>query len=158
MIAIIAAAAAAANPAPATLDPFAPLVGSCFVAQFTPTMHDTHCFTLLYGGAHVRDTHEVRDGDKAIYAGETIYSRDGNGLVFNYVNSTGGVGRGALSADATTLHFIGAMRGSPDRVATPIDSEWRLIDGDHYEVRSLVPSPSGGFDKPIAFTRVVDGN
>ena len=153
MIAILAAAVAASAP-PSTLDIFAPLVGSCFAAQFTATVTDTHCFSAVYGGAHVRDSHQVRDGDKVIYAGESIYSRDGDGLVFTYVNSTGGLGRGTLSSDAPMIHFHGNMRGYPDKAAVPIDSEWRLIDGDHYEVRSLVPSPSGGFDKPIRFARV----
>lgn len=153
MIAIFAAAAVAAS-SPPTLDLFAPLAGSCFVAQFTPTVSDVHCFKAIYGGAHVRDTHEVRDGEKVIYAGETIYSREAGGLVFTYVNSTGGVGHGTLAGGTGTIHFAGSMRGSPGQAAATIDSEWRLIDGDHYEVRSLVPSPSGGFEKPIRFSRV----
>jgi hypothetical protein len=152
MIAIFAAAAAAAQqPSLAIFEPF---VGACFVADFTPTMHDTHCFTPMFGGAHVRDAHEVRENGKVIYAGETIYSRDGGDLVFIYVNSTGGVGRGTLTGDDRTFHFSGTMRGSPDKAPTRIDSDWWLVDADHYEVRSLVPTPSGGFEKPIRFTRI----
>ena len=46
------------------------------------------------------------------------------------------------------------MRPSPDKPEQEIDSEWRLIDADHYEVRSLAPSKSGQPDKPLKFARV----
>ena len=54
---------AAAPTAAAPLDPF---VGSCWAADFTPTMRDTHCFEAMYGGAHVRDRHEVKEGGKTV--------------------------------------------------------------------------------------------
>ena len=152
----LALLAAAPSSQSADLSPFNPFVGACWRADFTATVHDTHCFEQLYGGAHVRDRHEVRDNGKTVYAGETIYSADGDSLVFTYVNSLGGVGHGAARAGGGKLRFSGSMRGSPADAPQPIDSEWRVIDADHYEVRSLVPSKSSQAGKPLVFTRVAE--
>lgn len=138
----------------AELPMFEPFVGACWRAQFSATVNDTHCFEAMYGGAHVRDRHEVKEGGKVIYAGETIYSVEGPDVVFTYVNSTGGIGRGKVSRAGEILKFAGAMRGSPDKAPEPIDSEWHVIDDDHYEVRSLVKSPSNPISAPLKFTRV----
>ena len=140
--------------APMTLEPLAPFVGSCWTADFSPTVRDTHCFELMYGGAHIRDRHEVVEDGKPIYGGETIYSLDGGTIVFTYVNSLAGVGRGTASADGAVLRFKGSMRASPDKDRQPIDSEWRLVDDEHYEVRSLVPPKSGAAEPTLRFTRV----
>ncbi len=139
---------------PADLAPFSPFVGSCWRADLSATVHDTHCFQKLYGGAHVRDRHEVRENGKTIYAGETIYSADGSKLVFTYINSLGGVGHGTAQADKIKLRFVGRMRGSPTDAEQALNSEWQLVDPDHYEVRSLVPSTGGPIKKPLVFTRV----
>ena len=80
---------------PADLSAFAPFAGSCWIADFTSTMSDTHCFEAMYGGVHVRDRHEVKEKGKIIYAGETVYSLDGHSAVFTYFNSLGGIGRGS---------------------------------------------------------------
>ena len=142
---------AAAQPA---LVPFAPFVGSCWVADFSATISDTHCFELMYDGAHVRDRHEVREDGKPVYAGETIYSIDGAEIIFAYYNSLGGVGRGTLAPSGKRLRFTGQMRASPDKPQEPIDSEWLVVDDDHYEVRSLVPSASTAGKEAIRFRRV----
>ncbi len=36
---------------------FKPFVGACWRADFSPTVHDTHCFEAMYGGAHIREIH-----------------------------------------------------------------------------------------------------
>ena len=149
MIAILAAAALAAGD-PADLGMF---VGSCWIADFTKTMTDRHCFTRILGGTHVRDAHEVKEGGRVIYAGETTYSLDGDGVAFTYFNSSGGVGRGTVAQHAAALHFAGSMRGSPDKPPEKIDSEWRVVDDDHYDVRSLVPSASTGGKDVLHFRR-----
>lgn len=139
---------------PADLAPFKPFLGACWRTAFSATVRDTHCFEAMYGGAHVRDRHEVQDGGKTVYAGETIYSADGPDLVFAYYNSLGGVGQGKVGSTQKSLGFTGTMRAAPDKPGQPIDSEWRLIDADHYEVRSLVPTKSGQPEKPLVFTRM----
>lgn len=140
--------------AAADLSAFKPFVGACWRTDFSPSVHDVHCYESLYGGVHVRDRHEVQQDGKTIYAGERIYSVDGTALVFTYVNSLGGVGHGTARAEAGKLRFVGRMRASPKDVPQPIDSEWRVIDADHYETRSLVPSRKGQPDRPHLFTRV----
>jgi hypothetical protein len=142
------------DPRPVDLSAFKPFLGACWRTNFTPMVQDTHCFETMYGGAHVRDRHEVQDKGKSIYAGETIYSADGPDLVFTYFNSLGGVGLGKVGTSERSLGFTGTMRPAPDKPEQDIDCEWRIIDADHYEVRSLVPSKDGKLEKPLIFTRV----
>lgn len=154
MFLALLAAAQAGIMSPPDLSAFRPFLGACWRARFSARVEDTHCFEAMYGGAHVRDTHEVRDGGKVIYAGETIYSVDGPDLVFTYFNSLGGVGLGKVGTTEASLGFNGTMRPSPDKPEEEISSEWKLIDADHYEVRSLVPSKTGAPEKPLTFTRI----
>jgi len=153
---VLAIFLALAGPAvqPSASAPFDRFVGSCWVADFTPTMSDTHCFEVMYGGVHVRDRHEVKEKGKTIYAGETVYSLDGNSAVFTYFNSLGGVGRGTVEPGGSILHFKGSIRGSPDKPPQAIDSEWRIVDDDHYDVRSLVKSASTAGNAVLHFRRV----
>jgi len=153
LLALLLAAQAESAGAP-DLSPFKPFVGACWRTQFSATVADTHCFEPMYGGAHVRDRHEVRADGKIVYAGETIYSADGPNLVFTYVNSLGGVGQGKVGTAGRMLGFTGTMRASPDKPEQTIDSEWRIIDANHYEVRSLVKSPDGKTAPPQTFVRV----
>ena len=147
---MVLAAAAAAK-----LAFFAPLVGGCWSADITATVRDTHCFEAMYDGAHIRDRHEVRASGAVVYAGETIYSVDSEQIVFTYVNSTGGVGHGTLRSErGRNARFSGNMRGSPQSKLQPIDSEWRIVDANHYEVRSLMRLKDGKVTKPLTFTRV----
>jgi len=154
MIAAVLLLATQAAAQPPSLSAFAPFLDGCWRTELGVTVSDVHCFEPMYGVAHVRDRHEVRDASNVVYAGETIYSVDGPALVFTYVNSIGGVGRGKVGLGGKMLRFTGSMRASPGMLEQPIDSEWRLIDTDHYEVRSLVPTKSGKPDKPLVFTRV----
>jgi hypothetical protein len=117
-------------------------------------MTDRHCFERILGGTHIRDRHEVQDGGRTVYAGETTYSLDGDSVVFTYLNSLGGVGRGTVSEKNELLRFAGSMRASPDKPPQRIDSEWRMVDDNHYEVRSLVKSPSTPADQVLRFRRV----
>jgi len=139
---------------PTELSAFGQFAGSCWVADFTATMSDTHCFEVMYGGVHIRDRHEVKERGKIIYAGETVYSLDGDSTVFTYFNSLGGIGRGTVEPGGSTLHFKGSMRGSPDKPPQQIDSEWRFVDDDHYDVRSLVKSASTAGNAVLHFRRV----
>ncbi len=154
MIALAFLVALQAVAGPPDLTAFKPFLGACWRADFSARVQDTHCFETMYGGAHIRDRHEVRDDGKIIYAGETIYSADGPDLIFTYVNSLGGVGQGKVGTADNMFGFTGSMRPSPDKPEQEIDSEWRLIDADHYEVRSLIPPKSGQPDKPLTFARV----
>jgi hypothetical protein len=148
---IIAALMVAAAPVSGAFDQF---MGSCWAADFTGTMRDVHCFDVLYEGAHIRDRHEVNEGGKVVYAGETTYSLDGDTIVFTYLNGLGGVGTGTVTRDRTKLSFKGAMRSAPDKPSVRIDSEWTILDANHYDVRSLVPSVSTAGNAVLHFSRV----
>ena len=132
---------------------FTHLIGSCWAADFSPTVRDVHCFEAIYDGAHVRDRHEVKDNGKTVYAGETIYSRDGSDTLFTYFNSLGGAGRGSVRTEGSKLRFAGTMRASPDKPQQRIDSEW-TVDADGYAVRSLVEDNSVGANAVLRFTKV----
>jgi len=132
---------------------FNTFIGSCWKAQFTATMADTHCFERVIGGSHIRDTHRVVDQGRTIYEGETTYSVDGDKMAFTYINSMGGVGQGVVTQVEYGFRFKGSMRASPDKQRQPIDSEWRVLDDDHYDVRSLVPSASTGANSVLHFIR-----
>ena len=144
MLASVLSLIAAATPVP--LQPLAGLVGHCWRADIAKDVTDTHCFEAVYDGGHIRDRHAVTQAGKTVYAGETIYSAEAGKLVFTYFNSLGGVGRGTASTESGRVHFIGAMRGTPDATPQPIDSTGR-IEGDGYEVTNA----SG---KPLRFGRV----
>ena len=119
--------------------------------------NDMHPYRSLVRGlyeANGRSRGDAASRFAQVVGGETIYSLDGGTIVFTYVNSLAGVGRGTASADGAVLRFKGSMRASPDKDRQPIDSEWRLVDDDHYEVRSLVPPKSGAAEPTLRFTRV----
>jgi hypothetical protein len=123
---------------------FATLLGHCWEAQITPRDVDTHCFTDMWSGVHVRDRHVVAHDGKSVYEGETIYSFDGKQIVFTYVNSTGGVGTGTARVQDKAIAFSGSMRAQPRSAPQPIDSSWKLVQ-DGYDVVN-----AGGTD-PIRF-------
>ena len=154
MIAAFLVAAQILSPSP-HLSVFQPVIGGCWKAEFSATMNDTHCFEPLFGGAHVRDRHEVRQNGKTVYAGETIYSDDGGTLVFTYVNSLGGVGRGSVRASTDGLQFVGSMRASPARAPETINSEWRFNSPGSYEVRSI-SNGAGSPGPALTYHRIND--
>lgn len=154
MLLALLIAAQAVEASAATLAPFKPFLGSCWRASFGATTTDTHCFEAMYGGAHVRDRHEVKDGGKVVYAGETIYSADGPDLVFTYFNSLGGVGLGKVGSTEGMLGFTGTMRASPDKPEHSIDSQWKIIGLDRYQVQSMVRTKSDELPPPLTFVRV----
>jgi hypothetical protein len=154
MLLALLIAAQAVEASPATLAPFKPFLGSCWRASFSATTTDNHCFEAMYGGAHIRDRHEVKDGGQVVYAGETIYSADGPGLVFTYFNSLGGVGLGKVGSTEGMLGFTGTMRASPDKPEQSIDSQWKIIGPDRYQVQSMVRTKSDELPPALTFIRV----
>jgi len=118
------AAATVGQPA---LAPFSPLLGCCWAGEIAVGTIDTHCFTAVYDGQHVRDRHEVKVGGKTVYAGETLYSVEGRDVGFTYWNSTGGIGRGKVAGGTDgLLRFTGTMRGSPAAEPISFDTRWRI--------------------------------
>jgi hypothetical protein len=134
---LFALAAAASSPpqmAQAALQPWSDFVGQCWSGPAPGGgAVDVHCFESVYGGQHVRDRHEVKVGDKVVYAGETLYSVEGNEVTLVYWNSMGGVGRGKAAANGPELSFSGEMRATPTGKSQAFTATWRKLDGA-YEV------------------------
>ena len=107
------------------LAPFQPYSGHCWSASLSPATRDRHCFAPVFGGAHLRDTHVVTKGGRAVYSGETIYSVQDGQIVFTYWNSLGGVGRGTASVSGNDVKFSLVMHATPDAAAQSVDSVWR---------------------------------
>ena len=106
---VLAAMALQAAPSPVApeLQPLAFLVGSCWRATFPGTTQtDTHCYTAMHGGRHVRDRHVV-EGAAAPYSGETIYRWDPQArqIRYDYYASDGGYSRGAAVPGADGISF-----------------------------------------------------
>jgi hypothetical protein len=147
-LALASPALATADPPLAqSLSPFNALLDQCFVAGVGAGASDTHCFTPVFGGKHVRDQHVVMIDGKAVYRGETIYSRSADEIVFTYFNSLGGVGQGKAKAVGGGIDFTGSMRAGPAAPPQPMDSKWRWKPGGSYEV-------SDGAGKPVTFRTV----
>jgi len=133
---ILAAAAGAAPPAMAqpALQSWQAFVGHCWSGPAPGGKAvDVHCFEAVYGGQHVRDRHEVKVGDKTVYAGETLYSVEGGAVTLTYWNSLGGIGRGRATANGAELTFSGEMRGTPNGASEAFAATWHMVDGA-YEV------------------------
>lgn len=135
-IALICVLALPALPAYAAekLDIFAPVIGKCFVADVGGGGRDRHCFEPVFGGKHVRDSHQIILDGKIAYRGETIYSRDGETIVFTYWNSLGGVGHGQAAGASNGIAFTGAMRAEPSSREQAMDSRWTWSASGGYDV------------------------
>jgi hypothetical protein len=141
MVALLMLAVAASPIIQVPLQPFAPLVGHCFVGPLAGSDGtDRHCFESVYGGQHVRDRHVVTVGGKAVYEGETIYSAKGTQVIFTYWNSLGGLGTGTADFASDLWRFSGTVHGTPNGKEQPIAIAWKLGSGG-YEVSSAGQPP-----------------
>ncbi len=83
------------------------LIGHCWQAAFPDGKRvDTHCFSEVYGGVHIKDEHVVC-GPGAPYYGETWYSvdRKDSNITFRYFNSIGGYSEGVVKFDGQQIYF-----------------------------------------------------
>ena len=118
------------------LAPLERLAGWCWTGEMAPGVTDTHCFTAVFGGQHLRDVHRVEHDGKVIYQGETLYSREGDAISFTYINALGGVGHGTAEPVEGGLRFSMPMRGSPAEATQTILSRWDWREGGYQAVRS----------------------
>jgi hypothetical protein len=128
---------APAAEAPA-LDPhFAPiafLVGDCWRAEFSATMHDEQCFAPMYDGKLVHNTHRVVGSDP-LYQGTTWFSWDAKHerVRFHYFTSTGAVSEGHLVA-ADDGYVIPERHVGNDGVVTEMENAFVRDGDDGYRV------------------------
>jgi hypothetical protein len=117
-----------------TLAPLQFYTGHCWTTHIDAATTDTHCFSTVYGGAHIRDEHVVRHDGKSVYQGETLFSDEGGQLTFTYWNSLGGIGRGTGSAAGDDITFSLTMRATPASAPAGSSFVWHK-SGDGYETR-----------------------
>lgn len=157
MMILMAAALAAQAPAVRQgLEPMSFLVGHCWRGRFESGEVDTHCFEAVFDGQHIRDRHEVTGGRRA-YRGETLYSWDGaaNVVTYTYWNSSGGVSRGTMRAEADRLQFGDETYRGADGRQISIATSWRRTGELSYESVS-VSSDSPDLDRTVSFERVAE--
>jgi hypothetical protein len=123
---------------PDPFQPFAFLAGHCFKGELANGKDvDEHCFSWLYGGKALRDTHVVRGSGHADYMGETTYYWDSSArrIEYLYIENEGGVMRGSVEPAEGALVFP-AADFVEDGAVLRIRVRWtRLADGG-YEVWS----------------------
>jgi hypothetical protein len=122
------------------------LAGQCFAGDLAPGTRDTHCFTSLYGGRHVRDVHKVTKNGRTVYEGETIYSVEGGAVSFTYLSSIGGIGRGTALLDPGDWTFKLAMRATPGAPVADFVTRWHWQGPRSYVV-------TGG-PAPVTYRRI----
>ena len=140
----LASAAAAAEPAE-LLKPMAFLAGHCWKGAFADgKTTDEHCFSWMYGGRVLRDTHVVRSPGKPDGVGESTYYVDsaGNRLEFLYIENGGGFSRGTVESLPEALLFPDTQYIS-DGEALVYRARWTRKDEKSYEAWSEAQTPDG---------------
>jgi hypothetical protein len=139
------------------LAPFDFLAGHCWRGEFQDSAAtDTHCYTWVYGGKHLRDVHVV-SGDGPEYRGETIYSVDGasGDVIFRYWNSLGGVSDGRVEFEGDAILAPGEKYLGDDGQPREFRSSLRRLDETSYETQTeeLVGNEWTDFSR-VRFTRI----
>lgn len=133
------------------------LAGHCWSGEFADSKAvDTHCYTWVYGGKHMRDVHVVR-GDGPDYRGETIYSVDGatGEVIFRYWNSLGGVSDGRMEFKDGAFVSAGEKYVGGNGMAREFRSSLRQLDEARYEARTeeLIDGEWSDFTR-VVFSRI----
>jgi hypothetical protein len=140
-----AAGAAAAVEPSELLKPMAFLAGHCWKGTFADgRASDEHCFSWLYGGRALRDTHTVRWPGKPDGVGESTYYVDpaGNHLEFLYIENNGGFSRGTVESLPEALLFPDTQYIS-DGEALVYRARWTRQGDNAYEAWSEAQTEHG---------------
>ena len=139
------AATAAEAQTPELLKPMAFLAGHCWKGTFPDgKATDEHCFSWMYGGRVLRDTHTVRKPGQPDGLGESTYYVDsaGNHVNYLYVESSGGFSRGTVESLPEALLFPDTQYIS-DGEALVYRARWTRQEDKAYEAWSEAQTPSG---------------
>jgi hypothetical protein len=132
----VAQAADTMPPAAAPYRPLAFLAGHCWKGNLAGGKDvDEHCFSWVYGGRFLRDTHTVRGAGHPDYVGETIYFLDSAAkqVQYLYIENGGGISRGSVAVDGDTLVFPDAQYVSEGETQI-YRSRWQRKGEDAYDV------------------------
>jgi hypothetical protein len=114
------------------------LAGHCWKGSFPGSERtDEHCFSWLYDGKALRDTHTVRTPGAPDYVGETTYYwNPSTGRVeFLYVENQGGISRGTMEPASGVLTFPPTQFLEGDTTLT-YRVRWTRTGDDAYEAWS----------------------
>ena len=145
MLAATTVAAPAVSAPIEPLQPMAFLAGHCWKGDFAEgKQSDEHCFTWLYDGKALRDTHTVRTPGKPDYVGETTYYWDSAArrVEYVYIENLGGVSRGSMQSTPDALVFP-ATQYVADGQAMTYRVRWTPVGSDAYEAWSEARSGDG---------------
>ena len=127
------------------LKPMAFLAGHCWKGEFPDGKRtDEHCFTWLYEGKALRDTHTVRAPGKPDYVGETTYYWDSAAkrLDYLYVENEGGISRGSVQGAPDALIFP-ATQYIADGQTMTYRVRWTKLNDTAYEAWSETQGKDG---------------
>ena len=142
----LAGTAGAAEPVE-LLRPMAFLAGHCWKGAFPDGKGtDEHCFSWMYGGHMLRDTHTVRHAGRPDGVGESTYYVDSvaNRVAFLYIENGGGYSRGTMESLPEALLFPDTQYVS-DGEAIVYRARWTRQGDKAYEAWSEAQTPDGGW-------------
>lgn len=127
------------------LKPMAFLAGHCWKGSFPDANQtDEHCFTWLYSGKGLRDTHTVRAHGRPDYVGETTYFWDSAAkrVEYVYIENLGGISRGVVESASDGLIFP-ATQYIADGQSMTYRVRWTRVGDDAYEAWSEAQGKEG---------------
>ncbi|HEY2862536.1 MAG TPA: hypothetical protein VGK37_02795 [Casimicrobiaceae bacterium] len=146
---MLVATAAVGVPATAApiepLQPMAFLAGHCWKGDFADgKQSDEHCFTWLYDGKALRDTHTVRAPGRTDYVGETTYYWDSAAkrVEYIYIENLGGVSRGSMQSTPEALVFP-ATQYVADGQSMTYRVRWTRLSDTSYQAWSEMQGKDG---------------
>jgi hypothetical protein len=145
---LISSAALSGSPIAAPIEPLQPmafLAGHCWKGDFADgKQSDEHCFSWLYDGKALRDTHTVRAPGRPDYVGETTYYWDSAAkrVEFVYIENLGGISRGNMQSTPEALVFP-ATQYVADGQAMTYRVRWTKLSDTSYEAWSEMQGKDG---------------
>jgi hypothetical protein len=145
---LVAAAAFSGSTVAAPIEPLQPmafLAGHCWKGDFPGGKQtDEHCFTWLYDGKALRDTHTVRTPDRPDYIGETTYYWDSatTRVEFIYIENLGGISRGSMQSMPEGLVFPPTQYVAENQSMT-YRVRWTRLSDTSYEAWSEMQGKDG---------------
>ena len=146
--ALVSAAAFSGSAATAPIEPLQPmafLAGHCWKGDFPGGKQtDEHCFSWLYDGKALRDTHTVRTPGRPDYVGETTYYWDSAAkrVEYIYIENLGGISRGNMQSTPEALVFPATQYVAEGQAMT-YRVRWTRLSDTSYEAWSEMQGKDG---------------
>ena len=135
----------AAADVPSAYRPLEFLAGHCWKGDFPGGKQtDVHCFSWIYDSKFLRDQHTLHSPGHPDALGESIYFWDSvaKQIQYLYIESGGGVSRGAVSAEKDALIFPDTHYVDNGKTVV-YRSRWQHIRRSAYDVVTEFQSDKG---------------